>query len=251
MRLRRLLASTAETRRFTRHARSGQDLEPALRDGRRLLLRGGHRDYHIFNRIFLRDSYRVAALPGPLGCVLDVGANTGLFACYVAPWSQRVICYEPSPGNFDVLLHNIQDYDHVSAHRAALASVEGSAYLHGARSGEFSLYPNPAMGETGPAVPVQTVTLDGVFEEHGISRCNLLKLDIEGAEYATLYAASGTTLSRIDAIHGEYHRLDHPQPEANIAGLRAFLAGHGFRTRAVASKRKPGQGRFFARRLRL
>ena len=63
--LRRNAANPWETLRFRKTRRPGQTLAVRLRDGALLLL---------------RDEYRLARLPARLGCVVDLGANVGLFA---------------------------------------------------------------------------------------------------------------------------------------------------------------------------
>jgi len=63
--LRRNAANPWETLRFRKTRRPGQTLAVRLRDGALLLL---------------RDAYRLARLPARLGCVVDLGANVGLFA---------------------------------------------------------------------------------------------------------------------------------------------------------------------------
>ena len=51
---------------------------------------------------------------------------------------------------------------------------------------------------------VHLVTLDSIFERHhGIERCKLLKMDIEGMEYEALYATS--ILPRVDYMVAEFH----------------------------------------------
>ena len=55
------------------------------------------------------------------------------------------------------------------------------------------------------AYPVDTINLAGIFQKIGIARINLLKLDIEGAEYSLLENVTEETLSMIDQIVVEFH----------------------------------------------
>jgi len=251
-RLRRLVRDAGAVRRWGMHSAPGEDREVVFHDGRRLWLRGGYRDYHIFDRIFLQDTYRLANLPARLGCVLDVGANIGLFACCVAPQAERVVCFEPSPGNFALLERNTAGLAHVAARQEAMAGEGGEALLHvpvdGHNTGAFSLFESDEARADAADVTVPTVTLEAVLDREGIERCGLVKMDIEGAEYAVLYATPGPVLRRVDALCGEYHRIPDGPADANMGDLAAFLRGHGFTVATEESRRKPGQGRFFARR---
>jgi len=57
------------------------------------------------------------------------------------------------------------------------------------------------------AYQVETVTIDGLFGLFGLSRIDLLKLDVEGAEYALLDTVAPDTLMRIGQLVVEFH--DH------------------------------------------
>lgn len=67
--------------------------------------------------------------------VVDVGANMGLFARQVLGWSssriQHLFAYEPEPGNFACLQHNLSPFGgQVIAELAALAEQDGTLPLH-------------------------------------------------------------------------------------------------------------------------
>ena len=68
-------------------------------------------------------------------------------------------------------------------------------------------------------------TLDELLRRLGVARCDLLKLDCEGAEYEILYGASEETLRAIDAITAEYHVGLN---EHTVAELVRFLESRGF-----------------------
>ena len=91
--LRRISANPWRSLRFRKTRRPGQTLDVKLRQGASLALRAESNDFHIFHRIFLRDEYRLDALPEKLGCVIDLGANVGLFAAR----SARGACCATSP----------------------------------------------------------------------------------------------------------------------------------------------------------
>ena len=66
---------------------------------------------------------------------------------------------------------------------------------------------------------VATISLGALFEQNGIDRCAVLKLDAEGAEWDILPATSEDTLGRIRHMRGEYHTVSGPAPRTRAALL--------------------------------
>ena len=71
------------------------------------------------------------------------------------------------------------------------------------------------------AIEVPCLGLFDVFEEHKIDRCDLLKLDCEGAEYEVLYNAPEEVLNKIDQMAIEVHQ--GKQENENLLSLKKFL----------------------------
>ena len=78
-------------------------------------------------------------------------------------------------------------------------------------------------------IKVTCLTLGQVMDENGINKCDLLKMDCEGAEYDILYNCPPEYLQRIDQIAMEVHRGE--KATQNIAALEAFFRQQGFFTR--------------------
>lgn len=249
LRLRGLVENPWEVVR-ARKRRSGETWA-RFHDGRRLRLRGGHTDFHIFHRIFVVDEYRLAAAAG-WDTVVDVGANVGCFAFRVAPRARRVLAVEPEPGNFAALTANLGGLPNVERVCCAVAGESGELTLYrdadGTQGGRFTLYRELDPGFLGDPLTVPVTTLDALFADHGIERCDLLKLDAEGAEYDALYGASPETLARVAAIAGEYHDVRPDDPRTRVDAFRTFLESHGFRVEVRPGHRRPNTGLFFARR---
>lgn len=68
---------------------------------------------------------------------------------------------------------------------------------------------------------VDTVTIDDLFALFGLERIHLLKLDIEGAEYALLEHTNRDTLERIDQLVVEFH--DHCVPQLSPRDTRRII----------------------------
>ena len=141
------------------------------------------------------------ALRNVSGVVVDAGAHAGLFALLVSAHAQKVVALEAHPDNVEVLEENVarNRRDNVDARHAALWSVDGTVtFVEGPVTSAGSIL---ARGGRPHVVP--SVRLDSVLAETG--PIDLLKLDIEGAEFDVLDAASDETLRQTGAIVGELH----------------------------------------------
>jgi FkbM family methyltransferase len=246
--LRRHLESPRELLRLRKRP-AGDSLQPVrLRGGGSIHLRPGTLDRHILLRIFGRDEYHLGGIPpGSCRTVVDIGAHIGLFSIRAAAISRRVISCEPWPDNFDLLIRNTSSFPNIAPRRQALWSRRGTATLHlSGNPAAPSLL--PGLADCRERIPVECLTLEDLFREHAIDRCDILKLDCEGAEYEILFGAPRELLRRIDRICMEYHRAPGGPETWTGEGLLSFLASAGHEARLVPRRKKPGSGHLFSRR---
>ncbi|MCX8038175.1 MAG: FkbM family methyltransferase [Candidatus Sumerlaeia bacterium] len=253
-RWRRIVRNAWALIRFHRKGTGGIPFEVRLRNGTRLCLENPQSDYRIFRNIFLRDEYRLDRYENSRwNCVLDLGAHIGLFACRVAPRAQRVISYEPFPKHYALLVRNVEPFGHVTAVCEAVAADRGSAKIfhpHKERSSaQYSLFPSGEVHGNGEFTEVPATTLADIFERHQIAQCDLLKLDVEGAEYDILAEANAALLARVQRICGEYHHTAGALSDRSVEVLVARLQSIGFSVELVPHRKRKNHGRFFAERL--
>ena len=157
-------------------------------------------------------------LQGPGAQVIfDVGAHVGLAALrYRELFPEAEIhCFEPYPESFAALEDAVADAGRIELHAFALAASDGEAEFSVNRnSATNSLLPcderaepywrgDTPKPETTLAVP--TRTLDSFAAERGIETIDVLKMDVQGAEFAVLEGAR-TLLGR-EAIGLVYMEL--------------------------------------------
>ena len=197
----------------------------AFRNGARLRIGRGV-DHVPIIEVFLRRDYGVVPAEAT---VLDLGASTGVFAVYAAATAPaaRIVAYEPMPSAYALLVENVAlNGVSVDCHNAAVAGIRGDKELY--VDGEGLFFPSviaPVSG--GVSMTVPAVTLADIMEREGLDVIDLLKLDIEGAEYEVLYDTPPEYLARISEIRMEAHELDDER--RNIAALRTFLGQAGYR----------------------
>jgi FkbM family methyltransferase len=134
--------------------------------------------------------------------IFDVGAYTGItFLTYRKQFPKAVIhAFEPFPDSFSELLVVIGDDPNGHAHRLALSNSAGTQTLHvNASTATNSLLPaepqaqrfwGSGLLEEKELLHVETTTLDLFCAEHSIPQIDLMKLDVQGNEYAVLEGAS-------------------------------------------------------------
>jgi FkbM family methyltransferase len=151
------------------------------------------------------------------GTVVDAGAHLGLFALLASAHAEKVFAFEAHPENFAALTANIarNGRGNIVPRQCAVWSAPGRVQLvEGPHSGAGSI-----LAGDGRAFDVEAETLDSIVAETG--PVDLLKIDIEGAEFDVLDHASEATLRQISTIVGELHlegRLERLSP--TVARLR-------------------------------
>jgi FkbM family methyltransferase len=153
--------------------------------------------------------------------IVDLGANIGSFAVYLDAINRGKeysgLAVEPLGANFQLLTRNLERNRLTSRFRAVNAAVGGhdgwgslegidrydSAYLTDNRSGD-----------------VRVCKLSSLCRELAISRIDLLKMDIEGAEYLVLESDRAFLIESVDRILLEYHELSD---DRNLAYIRRLL----------------------------
>lgn len=146
----------------------------------------------------------------PHDIVIDIGANIGAFAVYAASQARQglVVAVEPVADSYRLLLDNLRRNrcDHVRPHRAAVVGRRAKVrvYLSPTGAGRHSVVPELAQSDS-QFEEVDGLTLGDLFDAHHLPRCDLLKLDCEGAEFDVLQSLTPQLAERIRRIVLEYH----------------------------------------------
>lgn len=194
-------------------------------------------DVATFWQIFYRDVYPVGK---DYRLVVDAGANIGafsLFALTQAP-EARLIAIEPAPDSCQRIRALLEE--HGVAQRCTLYET-----ALGANQGETTIQLNAGSqfrrtGVAGHAVSMRT--LESLIPPD--ATVDLLKIDVEGAEYDIVATAGNRLLHRIERIIMEYHPVAPAENAVNPllqSGFRVTRrqddgAGYGL----IWLTRKPG-----------
>jgi FkbM family methyltransferase len=157
-------------------------------------------DHELIRKSLNPNPFKVqkALLQGFDPVVFDVGAHTGSVAMEYRRCFPKadIHCFEPFPETFELLKKNMAADSRVKCHSLALSDSTGTAVFHGNSStATNSLLPTNSLGHlywgeglldtTGTEV-VQTMTVDDFISSQAINNIDILKLDVQGAEFSVL-----------------------------------------------------------------
>ncbi len=189
----------------------------------------------------LNDIYRWvglirAARPERIQVVFDVGASIGektLLFLRSFP-AATVYCVEPRPEALQRLMHRTRRFaDRIVPLQLALHREERLIDLHLASYGDASSLlgleglENDRIRLVG-RLPVTARRLDRLAEEHGVTRIDVLKVDVEGMELEVLEGAGNLLASAILNLIVEISPLRKGPGSADHIRLFELLHGAGF-----------------------
>lgn len=196
-----------------------------------LLGDGEYEEYEI-------DLFRAAVKPGMV--LLDVGANIGIYSLAAAQQTgdrARIFAFEPEPSAMAMLRDNIllNGYHSIVPVDKALADNHGTLKLNVdvANFGKHSIVTADSIDRQ---IEIQAVTVDEFVEEHNLTRVDLMKLDVEGAEGMVLAGAMDTIKRFGPVIFMEYTPDWLARAGTDTKQLFADFESLGYRTDLIDSR---------------
>jgi FkbM family methyltransferase len=179
--------------------------------------------------------------------ILDIGAGIGDFAISIARTHPQSIvhAFEPFPESFALLQENLNlnDVTNVRASPRAVGAENGTLELRAVSA--QAVQQSTAAQHGTSAIRVPSITLDQLFADLNLARCDYLKMDCEGAEYGILFNASQDTLGKISHLCLEYH--DGVTSYSHI-DLARFLEQHGFKVTSQVNPAHHDLGLMYAKK---
>lgn len=181
------------------------------------VIQDGSYAFGIVREILIRDCYLRYLPPDTLDdldAVVDLGANRGLFSTLAAAFARRVLSVEAEPAFQPVIEHNarINGFNHVTVETVFVG----------------------AGGALGKAAAHDHVDLRELLDRHGFNTVDLLKMDIEGSEFALF--AHPDWLPRVRRLCMEVHRHC-----GDVRQIVRCLETHGFNLAFADSNLRPVQ----------
>lgn len=169
--------------------------------------------------------------------VIDIGAHIGSFTVLAGKRAKngRVLAYEPDPANYKQLEKNIKanNLSNVILSSDAVLDRQATIPFH---KDTFNTAESSVFKLGNETISIKSTTLADIFTEQKIERCDLLKIDCEGAEYDILFHALPTMMDKIDKIVMECHApgyFDIINEAYTPKRMAAYLIKSGFETKTV------------------
>lgn len=184
---------------------------------------------YIYSEIFIEHCYDYPVIQNARPVIIDIGANTGLFALRMKQLypEAMIYCYEPFPSNFAQLSENIK----ASKLKDVFTIPNGVGgnsrtellYINKTNLGGHSLFASEA--HSNESVEIVITDIEQVLNDTRHESIDLIKMDCEGAEYEILKAISPEMVKRIKVII-----FESTESVYDINDLIAYLTGIGFKT---------------------
>ena len=140
--------------------------------------------------------------------IIDIGANLGYYtaiASHLTGEKGLVVAFEPEPNFFKLLSRNISrnNMKNVACFELAIAEKNGltNLYLSNENKGHNSIIRSE---ELKASVQVKTTTLDNFLDFQKITKVDIIKMDIEGAEIMALEGMRNTLIKHMPLLFLEF-----------------------------------------------
>ena len=190
-----------------------------------------------------REAFRVQRelIPIKEPVILDIGAHVGNIAVRYRGWFPlcKLYCFEPFPQSFQALSHNTAADPLTFCYQSAMSDNNGSAVLNSnvsaptnslLKTDEGSTsYWGEGLLDTISQVEVSTTTVDTFCLETGISHIDIMKMDVQGAEFSVLAGAKDSLANkRISLIYTEVIMCPTYKGQHKLHEYLSFMDSYGY-----------------------
>jgi FkbM family methyltransferase len=155
--------------------------------------------------------------------IIDIGANVGGFAVWAHEFfkNPKIDCYEPIKANYDLLRQNIEGTD-IAIRNIAIGKEDGKRMMYYGLNncGESSLFQGERQLVEGEMVKVMS-------SQH-LPRCDIMKIDTEGAEIEILENLVNFPYVFLIEFHSAYNRRKIDQLLLDYTLLECTMRGRDY-----------------------
>jgi len=177
-------------------------------DGNDFFLRGNTVDFAVFNSILVKGEYDLDLSFNP-EYIIDAGAFTGVSAVYFRHKypDAKIIAVEPEKSNFDLLIRNTKPYKGIICVYGAVYGEDVSLVISDEAAEKYAF--RVERDNTGE-VSLPGYTIETLMKKYQLSHIDILKMDIEGAEYSVFKHNPCAWLPAVRVLVAELHEFIHP-----------------------------------------
>ena len=163
-------------------------------------------DVNVFQQIFEQMEYDIE-YPGNIATIIDLGANIGLasvfFACRFP--EARIVAIEPDTSNFKMAVRNTEPFPLVKVIQGAIWPYSAVIAVQDSGDSHWAITTSLAENDVSAAETVQGYTVPDLMKIGGLTKIDILKMDIEGAEQELLNARVDEWLPHVGILLIETH----------------------------------------------
>ncbi len=209
-RLRSVMSTADALRVVCRTTRDRSLLSLSLaQNGHRISVRTNTSDLKCLEKVFVDEEYRLPSEINPRfdispRLIIDAGANIGMASLYFSREfpNAKIYAIEPDESNFELLRKNCEGISNIKLVHGALWPSHTNLQIADLSVDNW-LFTVRAASDA--QASVNAVTLPDIIAESGMERIDLLKLDIEGAEFELFSESCEGWLPKINVIVIELH----------------------------------------------
>lgn len=181
-----------------------------------------------YNEFFVKKIYDVVDI-GYCKNVIDMGANVGLWTKYIlSKGAEKVYSFEPNKRALKDLKKAFSDDERVTIFDQAIYRENTELeFFAGNNSTTSSLYDQINDGG-GFTYNVKAITLDEAIKLTGEESIDLVKMDIEGAEFDVIQSISKDTFKKIKSFMIECHDYLFKEEKYKPSSIEEILKGEGY-----------------------
>ena len=176
--------------------------------GNDFYLRGNTVDFAVFNSIFAKGEYDLDLGFKP-EYIIDAGAYTGVSTVYFHHKypEAKIIAIEPEMSNFELLVRNTKPYKRIFCVNAGIYGEDVPLVISDKAVEKYAFR---VKRSTSAEEFVRGYTIEALMEEFQLPHIDILKMDIEGAEYSVFEHDPDAWLTGVRVLVAELHELIHP-----------------------------------------
>jgi FkbM family methyltransferase len=163
-----------------------------------------------------------------LNVVLDVGASVGLWTKYIiSRGAKKVYCFEPNKKAINHLSKSLEEDKNTFIFDKAIYKerAELEFFVDESNSITSSLY---SIDGHSPSYKVNAITLEDAIAITDSKEVDLIKIDIEGAEFEIIKYSPDSVFDKINSMLIEYHDFLFPEGSAKLFSMIRRLEGLGY-----------------------
>lgn len=171
-------------------------------------LRGNTVDFAVFNSIFAVGEYDFSLSFKP-EVIIDAGAYTGFSSVYFHKRypEAEIIAVEPEETNFSLLLRNTASFSNIRPIQGGIYGEETRLIITDQTAEKYAFRVEQSKNHEGT---VPGYTISSLMKSFNLNSVDLLKLDIEGAEYSVFSHDTDSWLPLVKVVVAELHEFIKP-----------------------------------------